>query len=277
MKLTIHGPNLNDQTKGTFHVHTAACRDNKWEVTVNGSDMPITDDFATVEDVAEYIYSDQIAESENDLDFYRKNPDEAAKAGYTAERLAEGVRIGDYVADFHFAPCTKKLPSREKPAAAKPKPAAKKPAAKKTAAAAKTTAKKPAAKTAAKKTAAKPKSAEPKTREPLKLPKSETPAKLVLRFLTERATADADAGGQGRPFITAAGKAVIAGQWFRVWLDEQLAVSVGIADAGAMLRDLGFVRRHVPVVGASSPKLWCWVADAPRGAGQIARMPAPVK
>jgi hypothetical protein len=80
MKLTIHGPNLNDQSKGSFHVHTADCRDNRKEVRYNGSDNPYTGDFDSVIDVVEFIYSDIIAE----------NPDQS---------------IDEYVLDFHFAPC----------------------------------------------------------------------------------------------------------------------------------------------------------------------------
>lgn len=87
MKLKIHGPNLNDQTKGTFHVHTAGCRDNKWEVTANGSDHPMAIDADTIEDVVEYIYSDHIAEGSMKLD-------------------------ASAIADFHFAPCVKDLPRR---------------------------------------------------------------------------------------------------------------------------------------------------------------------
>ena len=87
MKLKIHGPNLNDQTKGTFHVHTAGCRDNKWEVTANGSEHPMAIDADTIEDVVEYIYSDHIAEGSMKLD-------------------------ASAIADFHFAPCVKDLPRR---------------------------------------------------------------------------------------------------------------------------------------------------------------------
>ena len=36
MKLTIHGPNLIDQSKGDFHVHAAGCRDNHREVRMKG-------------------------------------------------------------------------------------------------------------------------------------------------------------------------------------------------------------------------------------------------
>ena len=85
MQVTIHGPNLNDQSKGTFHVHTAECRDNSWEVRSNGSDHPSTIDAETVLDVVEFIYCDSIAE----------HPPST---------------VEDYVGDFHFAPCLKDLP-----------------------------------------------------------------------------------------------------------------------------------------------------------------------
>jgi hypothetical protein len=85
-KLTIHGPNLNDQTKGTFHVHTADCRDNDREVKNNGSVEPITIDAESIDDVVDYIYDDQFNEQPD-----RREPDS----------------YEHYVADFHFAPCVK--------------------------------------------------------------------------------------------------------------------------------------------------------------------------
>lgn len=87
MKLTIHGPNLIDQSKGTFHVHTADCRDNKREVRLNGSVGPITHEFTSAYDVAEFIYADHIAEGSTRLD-------------------------DDLLLDFHFAPCCKQLPTK---------------------------------------------------------------------------------------------------------------------------------------------------------------------
>jgi pyruvate/2-oxoglutarate dehydrogenase complex dihydrolipoamide acyltransferase (E2) component len=147
MNVTIHGPNLNDQSKGSFHVHAANCRDNRWEITKNSSVGPTDFDASSVLDVVEMIYSDILAE----------NPDET---------------VASYVSDFHFCPCTKDLPYETNPqetntmsttenttpetatAAVESKPkATRKPAAKKTPA-------KPAAKPAKAKAA--PKSSEPK-------------------------------------------------------------------------------------------------------------------
>ena len=62
MQLTIHGPNLIDQSKGTFHVHTAACRDNQREVRTNGSEDPWTVDVESVQEVVEAVYSDHMDE-----------------------------------------------------------------------------------------------------------------------------------------------------------------------------------------------------------------------
>ena len=85
MLVTIHGPNLRDQSKGTFHVHTAECRDNAREVAHNYSEMPITIELASVIAVVDYIYSDVI----------RENPEST---------------VDEYVSDFAFYPCTKALP-----------------------------------------------------------------------------------------------------------------------------------------------------------------------
>ena len=85
MLVTIHGPNLRDQTKGTFHVHTAECRDNAREVTHNWSDEPHTIDLPSVIAVVDFIYCDVI----------RENPEST---------------VDEYVSDFAFYPCTKALP-----------------------------------------------------------------------------------------------------------------------------------------------------------------------
>jgi len=85
MRVTIHGPNLNDQSKGSFRVHTAACRDNKWERRVNGSWDPLTFDVASRLDAVEVIYCDVMDERDQTAD--------------------------DYLHDFHFAPCCDDLPT----------------------------------------------------------------------------------------------------------------------------------------------------------------------
>jgi hypothetical protein len=91
MNVTIHGPNLNDQSKGQFHVHTASCRDNRKEVVRNGSEYPITIDVDSVQDVVECMYSDIIAEHVADGD--------------------NGIYCNweTYIPEFHFAPCTNDL------------------------------------------------------------------------------------------------------------------------------------------------------------------------
>ena len=92
MQVTICGPNLNDQSHGSFHVHAAGCADlirgarrepeyrNGWTVEAE-----------TIEDVAEAVYSDHMAEHGED-DPYSK-PDA-------------------YVSDFHFFPCCAGLAQR---------------------------------------------------------------------------------------------------------------------------------------------------------------------
>lgn len=59
--VTIHGPNLADQSKGDFHVHSASCLDNK---KYRGS-APWTATFDSIEELTEELYSDIIAEDED--------------------------------------------------------------------------------------------------------------------------------------------------------------------------------------------------------------------
>lgn len=214
-KLTIHGPNLNDQSKGTFHVHTADCRDNDREVKNNGSVDPWTIDADSIDDVVDHVYSDQFAEQPD-----RREPDS----------------YEHYVADFHFAPCVK-LNRRD--GSAPTKPAAKR-------------------------------------GEPLKLASGQTPAKLVLQFVTERASSTPDAGGQERPFITSKNKVVIRTPWLRAWLAQTLDTKVSASHAGAMLRDLGYKRRQVPMIGTGKTLApWAWIIDAPKSMKDVERQPAP--
>jgi hypothetical protein len=86
MRVTICGPNLRDQSKGSFHVHAAGCAD-----LVRGarrepeyrSDWTI--EAATRDDVVLEVYSDMILA--NDCD-----------------------PIEDYRSDLHFFPCCADLP-----------------------------------------------------------------------------------------------------------------------------------------------------------------------
>lgn len=89
MDVRVCGPNLRDQSKGTFHVHRDGCADlRKYGPQYSGPDAKGGDtngncelliDNATVEDVVSVTYSDQLAESNGDWE--------------------------DYVSDFWFAPC----------------------------------------------------------------------------------------------------------------------------------------------------------------------------
>jgi hypothetical protein len=90
MKLTIHGPNLIDQSKGDFHVHAAGCRDNHREVRMNGSEHPWTLEADSAQAVVEAIYSDHIAERQ------------AGDPYSTWQPYLEGIA---------FFPCVKDLPN----------------------------------------------------------------------------------------------------------------------------------------------------------------------
>lgn len=90
MQVTIHGPNLIDQSKGTFHVHAAGCRDNQREVRTNGSDHPWTLEVDSAQAIVEEVYSDHMAEREAGDPYAGWEP---------------------YLSDFAFFPCVKGLPT----------------------------------------------------------------------------------------------------------------------------------------------------------------------
>jgi hypothetical protein len=97
MDVRICGPNLWDQTKGTFHVHADGCRDlarygpNK----SMGGDVPGEQEMlvkdATMIDVVESVYANQL--------------DETA----TEEDSRETIRE-EWVSDFYFHACCQDLP-----------------------------------------------------------------------------------------------------------------------------------------------------------------------
>lgn len=77
MNITIFGPNLRDQSKGTFVVHATGCADcgklsREQQYTVEAS---------TYEAIADDIYSDMIAEG--------------------------SMTTNDAMQDIHFSPCVK--------------------------------------------------------------------------------------------------------------------------------------------------------------------------
>jgi hypothetical protein len=89
MNVIVCGPNLIDQSKGQFHVHTAGCADlTRSNEPSYYSGWPI--EAQSKVEVVEWIYEDIIAE----------NP------GHKATDHA-------YMSDVHFFPCTAELPLGE--------------------------------------------------------------------------------------------------------------------------------------------------------------------
>lgn len=85
MKVRIHGPNLYDQSKGQFHVHSADCGDNRKYGPggkLGGDDPGWVVEVESLEEVVLEVYADHLDE----------NP---------------GVKPLDWVDEFHFAPCVK--------------------------------------------------------------------------------------------------------------------------------------------------------------------------
>lgn len=89
MLVKIQGPNLRDQSKGSFHVHSAECGDNaKYED--DQYEKPIEVDCQLACEDA--VYGPDAGS------FYQESP---------------GHKPGDWLYDFHFMPCCKGLPYGE--------------------------------------------------------------------------------------------------------------------------------------------------------------------
>jgi hypothetical protein len=84
MNVTILGPNLPDQRKGSFHVHTSGCADIHRNPNYRNEETDWTFECDSIEEVVTEVYMDIMAEHEED----------------TWE---------DYENDFHFCPCTRSL------------------------------------------------------------------------------------------------------------------------------------------------------------------------
>lgn len=88
MKVHIIGPNLPDQSKGSFHVHAEGCtdvhRNREYAAPDYAEDRAHPVEVASKLDAAEFVYSDQIAEG--------------------------GMDANEGVADLWFAPCVAALP-----------------------------------------------------------------------------------------------------------------------------------------------------------------------
>lgn len=76
MKVTIVGPNLPDQSKGSFHVHKEGCADLKRGMMVRAERWTV--EVKELDEVVYAVYSDMIEDGED---------------------------IGMYRDDIHFAPC----------------------------------------------------------------------------------------------------------------------------------------------------------------------------
>jgi hypothetical protein len=83
-KVAIIGPNLRDQSKGSFVVHAKECRD-----------------------LAKLARSEPMARGENPLVFTAESRVEIAEAIYDNGIMEDGETGADYLHDFHFCPCVK--------------------------------------------------------------------------------------------------------------------------------------------------------------------------
>lgn len=78
-RVVIVGPNLRDQSKGTFHVHAEGCADLKRSPNLRHEDQSMVVEATSLIDVEQYIYGPDAG----DFD----------------------VEPGTVLDDFHFAPC----------------------------------------------------------------------------------------------------------------------------------------------------------------------------
>jgi len=87
MRVYICGPNLRDQSKGSFHVHAADCADlRRSSEPVYAEELkhpPV--EVASAVEAAEYVYDNGI--------------------------MQDGETGADYLHDFHFFPCCDGLPT----------------------------------------------------------------------------------------------------------------------------------------------------------------------
>ncbi len=92
MRVHIIGPNLPDQSNGSFHVHAEGCADVKRSPLYRGpdfaSDRRHTFDVASLVDIVEQTMPDQVAEE------------------------GDGFDPLSWIDDFHILPCVGNLPDR---------------------------------------------------------------------------------------------------------------------------------------------------------------------
>lgn len=92
MKVTIIGPNLRDQSKGTFHVHAAGCADI---AKMAKRDPAYRDGWNVDVDSCESVVLDVYGPDAGSFDLDPDNRED----------------IDQYMSEFHFAPCTTDLPT----------------------------------------------------------------------------------------------------------------------------------------------------------------------
>jgi hypothetical protein len=261
MKLTIHGPNLNDQSQGTFHVHTARCRDNAREVKHNGSVDPYTMDVASVMDVVDVIYpADQFEDRDAHLDAY--------------------------IADFHFAPCVKNLSTTNDGAA--PATPSTNPTKEPIMATSKTTPKatKTTTKTTAKATpkrngtARKPRAAAAAAPTPTAVAKPAAEGfawpkpvmQLFNEYLATRVTEDAPTFDNPTPFINANNQLFVHSTSWRAWLLAAHKLEPTKSQAAQPMRELGMSVRAYPLPGDPEGRaLGFYTGPAPAGTDNLPR------
>ncbi len=77
MRVTVHGPNLRDQSKGQFHVHAADCADNRryGYGTALGGEPAWTFDAPSRRAIVLDIYDEAVDENGNTADDWRQYDD----------------------------------------------------------------------------------------------------------------------------------------------------------------------------------------------------------
>jgi hypothetical protein len=76
-RIVVVGPNLRDQSKGTFHVHAEGCADLRRSPNLRHEDQSFVIDCDTLTQMCDAVYPPE--------DF--------------------GCESGEYLYDFHVAPC----------------------------------------------------------------------------------------------------------------------------------------------------------------------------
>ena len=96
MKVTIQGPNLRDQSRGQFHVHSMTCADNRRygpDKQYGGEEGAWSIEVKSKMDVSQDVYCDVLSDQ-----------------GLTPEDPEGRAILRSWLSDFWFAPCCADLP-----------------------------------------------------------------------------------------------------------------------------------------------------------------------